>query len=389
MSLSLEELTRAVSFDSRFASISIDAELRAVGPQGGKVAPPTFPPTAARNTPYLVDQRWIDGDARTVVTLDTPQAQANRCEGALRDALDDGLVDLPVFEIEVDVETDAGVRRPRLTSLDFPHRYADAYLRDTTLDGVAFDKSEIGKALQLSEQTNARALYEHEPYSLVYGAWNSHRKGRQAKFPRIYDSSIIGLDPKEGVRAGGRLDPVNLTGAFADSVDDWAFVAEGQKKKGSRLSEIGHGNALDSGGAHGHMAITGARRLAILHLSALSGIRFGSEVSPEAQTAGRAALVALALLGDRLAFGRPSVFLRSGCDLVVVEERIAFENPSGEDEVVDLGVREAIELFKAAVQRAAELGLKMRSDRMRVEPKSGLADAIRHAYAKAAPAADS
>lgn len=389
MVLSLAGLTDAVSLDSPFASIAIEAELRPTGPDGGKVAPPTYPTSESRPSPYLIDERWVGGEARRVVTLDTPQAQANRCEAALRDALDDGLVELPVFELSVDVETEVGVRTSRLTSLDFPHRYADAYLRDATMDGIDFDKTEIGRALQLAEQNDARALYEHEPYSLVYGAWNSHRKGRQAKFPRIFDSTIIGFDPLVGERAGGRLDPNNLTGAYGGDVADWQFVAEGEKKKGARLSEIGHGNALDSGGAHGHVAITGARRHGIVHLSALAGIRFGADVSPDAQTAGRTALVALALLGDRLAFGRPAIFLRSGCDLAVVEETLVLENPGGEDQSFELGIREAIDLFRAAVDRASELGLEMRSDRIEITPKKGLAEAIMHSYAQAAPDEDS
>lgn len=389
MALSLADLTDAVGLDSQFASIAIEVDLRPTGPDGGKVAPPTYPTSDARRSPYLIDRRWVGGEEREVVTLDTAQAQANRCEAALRDALDDGLVDLPVFELSVDIETEVGVRTSRLTSLDFPHRYADAYLRDTTVDGTDFDKTEIGRALQLAEQYDARALYEHEPYSLVYGAWNSHRKGRQAKFPRIYDSTIIGFDPLIGERAGGRLDPNNLTGAFGGDLDDWRFIAEGEKKKGARLSEIGHGNALDSGGAHGHVAIAGARRLGIVHLSALNGIRFGSDVTPEAQTAGRAALVALALLGDRLAFGRPAVFLRSGCDLAVVGEDLILESPAGADQAFELGIGSAIELFRAAVEQASELGLEMRSNRVQVEPKAGLADAIRHSYAQAAPDGDS
>ena len=289
-----------------------------------------------------------------------------------------------MFVLTTDVETDAGTRTVRLTSLDFPHRYADAYLRDTELDGVKFDKSTIGKALRLAEPREARVLYEREPYSIVYGAWDSHRKGRQAKFPRVYDSTIIGFDPIVGHRAGGRLDPLNLTGAVQPGPDgDWSFVAEGEKKKGERLSEIGHGNALDSGEAHGHVAITEARKLTTIHLAALGGIRFGTDVSVDALTAGRAALVALALLGDRLAFARPSVFLRSGCELSTVSETAALEHPDGSGDSFVLDAAGSIDLFEAAVAHAAQQGLAMASDRFEVTPSRGLVDAIAHAYTKA------
>lgn len=388
MSLTLDQLLATVSPDSPYAAIALAAEMRPTGPEGTKVAPPTYPPSPTREGPYLIDKRWIGGAEREVVTLDTQQSQGNRCEEGLQDAHDDGLVELPMFELLTDVDTDVGARTVRLTSLDLPHRYADAYLRDATLDGVAFDKTEIGKALRLAEPSNARALYEREPYSIVYGAWDSHRKGRQAKFPRVYDSTIIGFDPLLGQRAGGRLDPLNLTGAQQASGEDWDFVPEGDKKKGARLSEIGHGNALDSGGAHGHVAITAARRLATIHLAALRGIRFGEGVDLAATTAGRAALVALALLGDRLAFGRPAVFLRSGCELAITSETILLERPGGSDEPFDLGIAEAIELFRQAVAHAAEQGLAMATDRIVLTPKDGLAKAIAYAYTKAGSSGD-
>ncbi len=385
MSLTLEQLVEAVGPATPYSSISITAEMRPTGPEGTKVAPPSYPPSANRDTPYVIDRRWIGGEERQVVLLDSQQSQGNRCELALRDACDDGLLDLPMFVLTTDVVTDAGTRTVRLTSLDFPHRYADAYLRDTELDGVRFDKSPIGKALRLAEPREARVLYEREPYSIVYGAWDSHRKGRQAKFPRVYDSTIIGFDPIVGHRVGGRLDPLNLTGAVQAGTDgDWAFVAEGEKKKqGERLSEIGHGNALDSGGAHGHVSITGARKLTTIHLAALAGIRFGIDVPSDALTAGRAALVALALLGDRLAFARPSVFLRSGCELSTESELAVLERPDGSGDSFELDSTGSIKLFEEAIAHAANHGLAMASDRLEVAPLPGLVDAISHAYVKA------
>lgn len=388
MSLSLDQIVDAVAPDGPYATISITADMAPVGDGAGKVAPPTFPTPSGESGPkarYLIDTRYIDGAARTVVTLDTEQSQANRCEAELLDAADDGRVELPMFVLTQQVATDAGVRDVRLTSLDFPHRYADAYLRDSLLDGVAFDKTELGKSFQLAEARNARALYEREPYSLVYGAWNSHRKGRQAKFPRLYDSTLIGFEPLTGQRAGGRLDPLNLQGAQAPAaeVGGWQFVSEGEKKKGSKLSEIGHGNAMDSGESPGQVAIKGARRLATIHLAGLRGVRFGPQVSAEATQAARAALVALALLGDRLAFGRAAVYLRSGCELARRHETLALERPTGEVDEFTLTPAEAIDLFNAAVERAASLGLTMARDRIALTPAKGLASAIEFAFTKA------
>lgn len=83
-----------------------------------------------------------------MVKLDEYQSQANRVEEALLDARDAGRIRLPLFEMHVD----AAPWSIRLTSLDFPHRYADAYLRDSTINGVRFDKTEIGQAFRIAER---------------------------------------------------------------------------------------------------------------------------------------------------------------------------------------------------------------------------------------------
>lgn len=67
------------------------------------------------------------------MTIDQEQSQSNRLEEAMRDARDAGRLTLPMFELRT--KTSRG--EIRLTSLDFPHRYADAYLRDSTIGGSA------------------------------------------------------------------------------------------------------------------------------------------------------------------------------------------------------------------------------------------------------------
>lgn len=378
-------LMQAATSESPWSAITIDCGLTPAGPDGSKVAPPTYPTSPDRDTPYLIETRWMNEQEQQIVLLDSNQSQANRCELALKQAALEERVDLPMFSLNQVIEGDAGTHRVRITSLDMPHRYADAYLRDSMLDGTDFDKTDLGKQLRMATSDNATALFEREPYSLVYGAWDSHRPGRQAKFPRLYDSTVIGLDPMTGVRQGGRLDPLNLTGATKSGDDGWEYAAPGEKKpkKGEKLSEIGHGNALDSGAAPGHVAISSARRLAQLHLSALHGVRFGDDVSQAATTAARGALIALALLGDRLAFDRASVYLRSGCSLARVSEKITFVRPDGDDETITLTIADAIELFREAVQAAADAGMVMADDVIELAPKQGLADAISFAYTKA------
>lgn len=381
MALTLSALLNAVGLDRDAAGIQLLTTYKPAGGDAAKVMPAIYPGG------YLLERRLVDDQPRHTAQLDSWQSQANRVEAALLRHRDRGRIRLPLFEMNVAVEN---VPRPiRLTSLDFPHRYADAYLRDSTVDGVRFDKSEPGRRLRAASQADATALLELDPGSLLFGAWDSHRKGRNAKFPRSYSSEIIGLDPERGVRYGGRLDPFNLVGTIDDAgkgEGDWQFLGAGEKKKGARLSEIGHGNALDSdtdpATNKGGVTISEARRLGFISFAALDRLGFGS-AGEEAQATARAALAALALAGDRLAFGGPSLFLRSGCDLVRVTETIAFERPGGELESVDVTPAEAVSLYGEAQSHATGLGLSIGEETIAIEPIAGLRAAIEHAYLSA------
>ncbi|WP_242675885.1 type I-G CRISPR-associated RAMP protein Csb1/Cas7g [Streptosporangium minutum] len=367
----VKRLVEAVSEDRPDAGVGVETVYRPAA--GDKVMPPSFP---GNNGPYLMETRWVDGEAKKVVVLDQVPSQANRVEEALLAARDAGRIQLPLFELMA--ETSRGTLR--LTSLEFPHRYADAYLRDSMVDGVRFDRSEVGQHLRQVSALDVCPLYERDPGSLLFGAWDSHRKGRWPKFARIYSSSIVGIDPQEGQRKATRVDPLNLTGAIDDKAKaeaDWQYVQVGEKKEkkqGQRLSEIGHGN-IAPGEAHGGVSIIEARRSGWISLAAIERLRFG-DASAEAAQLARATLVALALAGDRLTFGRPSVWLRSGCDLVRSGEILAFEQDGGVREEFALSASEAIEVFHELRDRAAAAGVVMATDAIRLEPMPSLAKAI-------------
>jgi CRISPR-associated protein Csb1 len=381
MKLTLPTLLDAVGPDRDAAGIQIVSIYKPAGGDAAKVMPAIYPGG------YVIETRLLEGQPRSTVQLDSWQSQANRVEAALLRHRDRGGIRLPLFEMNVAVEH---VARPiRLTSLDFPHRYADAYLRDSTVGGTRFDRSQPGSRLREACQSDATALLELDPGSLLFGAWDSHRKGRNAKFPRSYSSEIVGLDPERGVRYGGRLDPFNLVGTIDDAANaagDWQFLGTGEKKKGTRLSEIGHGNALDSETDpkknKGGVTISEARRLAFVSFAALDRLAFGA-AGDDAHTAARAALAALALAGDRLAFGSPSVFLRSGCDLVRVSETIAFERAGGELKRYEVTAGDSLALFAEAQAHAADLGLAIGDETIVVEPIAGLRAAIEHAFLSA------
>jgi len=374
-----DRLMAATSSDRAHTAIVVQADYQPVGGSGRTVMPPTYPVVDGERSPnakYLIAKRLVDGQPRDAVVIDQEPSQANRVEEAIRDAHFQGRLELPLFEMRV--STPLG--EIRLTSFDFPHRYADAYLRDSLVEGVRFDESPVGKRLRSATVADVRPLYEREPASLIFGAWDSHRKGRWPKFARLYSSSMYGLDPVTYARMGGRMDPQNLTGAVDDAAKaeaQWQFIPEGERKKGTKLSEIGHGNIAPNP-VHGGVTVSQIRRVASISLAGLERLRFG-EATAEAGNLARATLAALALVGDRLTFGGPSVWLRSGCDLAKVREEIGLEQPGGRLDQLPVTTRETLDAFGELRARASATGIAMHTDTISVQPMPSLSQAIQSA----------
>jgi CRISPR-associated protein Csb1 len=377
-----QDLLSAVALTGEHAVLRVNATYQPSGGQGSKVFPPTYP---ARDgvPPYVLESRMVDGEERRDVLLDSVPSQANRAEEALLRARRAGLVAFPMLELR-----HTGDAEVVLTSLEFPHRYADAYLRDSLIDGTKFDKSDVGTTMLSASTVDATGLLLHDPGSLVFGAWNSHRKGRQQKFPRVYSSEVVGWDPVEGRRNAGRMDPLNLVGAAKPGKDgdEWEYAPVGQKTKGERLSEIGHGNIAPNP-QHGGVTVSSASRMAMLSLAGLDRLGFGS-VPADTAVAARTVLAAYALLADRLAFGGPALWLRSGCELVMVEERVEWVDRGGNTEEVAISASTAVEVFRLAVAHAAEVGLVLPTDTVVLTPSPSLAKAIDFSLTKAESAGE-
>jgi CRISPR-associated protein Csb1 len=221
--LTYDELKNAVA--GHAAAIRCRTRLQPAAGSGTKV----FPPTHAGGV-YATEKRRLPveggpGETREAdcVLLDSVQSQANRIEDALQDAIDRKLIRMPVLVVEFGDKV-ADVQR--VTSLQAPHRAADAILRDSLLptekqkkkDGTPTDKaapfpeSTIGNALTNSSPTNATAMFQYCPHALVLGIWDSTGKkgGLGAKFARALVSEIVGIDASFGRRTGSRLDPLQV-----------------------------------------------------------------------------------------------------------------------------------------------------------------------------------
>jgi CRISPR-associated protein Csb1 len=375
-----ERLAAAASLEGSDAAIRFRAIYEPAAGPGSKVSPPTYP-VEDRNTPYLFEDRRLSEGIRRAVLLDSRQAQANRCEEALARAIDGGQVWIP--HLVLDVETHG--RQIRITSLTAPHRSRDAYFRDAEdPEGRPFDETEAGQALAACTPEDASALYRYAPTDLVYGVWDSHRGLRlAARFPRVYTSEVVGWEPAEGKRAAGRFDLIT-SGKQQATVEgrDWRPDPKGKKK----LSELGLGaippTTRNQRGEPmpGGVSVEGIERLAVLSFPALARVRLGSDAA--AARAGRAALAALAVLGDRLAFGGPGVFLRSGCDLVKVSEDVVWVAANGATDPLEIDQAGALELLRQAVVRAEEAGLVWQPEPISLRPQAKLQQAIDAAFFK-------
>lgn len=374
--LTLESLREKLG-DPEWAAVRITAAYQPSGGVGSRVFPPTFPQRQGESSPYLVESRNRDGVERSVVVLDQVPSQANRCEEALVAAWRRGGVPMPMLHLTHD-----GAAHFELYGLEAPHRAFDAYWRDSLLDGEKFEQTSIGRALQASSLADAIALLQYDPGTLVYGAWNSYRKGRQAKFPRIYSSEVIGWSPLEGVRKAGRMDPANLTGSRTGERDNWTYSSAAAKGDKSKLSEIGHGNIIKSRPSHGGVNVTEITRSAFLSLTAVRRIAFGA-LGVDAQQAAHAVLVALALLGDRLAFGNAGMWLRSGCDLVQESEAVEWIGRGWAVEEFSLSASDALALYSEAFEAARAVGLPLDPVIIELTPSKALAEAIDFSLTKA------
>lgn len=184
----------------------------AAGP-GTKV----FPPTHAGGV-YATEKRRLPDRAELVecVLLDSVQSQANRIEDALQQAIDDGRLVMPLIVVNFGGSV-ADVQR--VTSLQAPHRAADAILRDS-LTGekdekdkpLTFRQSKVGKAITNSSLENATGLFQYCPHALFLGMWDSTgpKGGLGAKFARALVSEIVGIDASKGVRTSSRIDPLQI-----------------------------------------------------------------------------------------------------------------------------------------------------------------------------------
>jgi CRISPR-associated protein Csb1 len=386
--------------------------LQPAGGAGDKVFPPTYS-TGDETLKYAGETRRIDGQDVPTVLLDSVASQANRMEEALLAAWQQKKLNFPVIGVSFGDEpglADLGT----ITSLQAPHRIADAILRDaTSADGKKlFRDLPEGKAYTEASPRNATAVYGLCPTALIFGVWDSTgpKGGGGAKFSRALTSEIVALGASPGRKVSSRIDPLGIQANVPiyhrkDDETDWTIeVKEAKEDKGKpvpfnrsggegkgKASSVNHSNIAPSiDQSAGGITFDHAIHTVVLSLPALRRLKFATGLDGKAlanrdavESAARVALAALALAA--IVHQRAQGYdLRSRC-LLVPDGPLVFEvvRPDGTVEPVSLTIEEANELLAAAEAAARTAGLGWQREPLKLKPAPKLVALIKKSRAEA------
>ena len=388
--LSFSAVLGACADDAWDDGIRIDTELVPLGGVGAPVKPAVY-----ATGMFQHDRRWgsrEDDEPVEVIVIDNVPSQANRLEEALR--VHRAALSLPEFLLDFDGLPLPSHLPTRLSSLQFPHRNADAYLRDAVLGNEDFIKSELGQAIFGATAQTCGPLVAWFPQSLLYGFWQSHlgKKRHNAKHARAWVSEIVGWQPAatETPVQGLKGDPLNLTvdAAVTSNPDDrsvWHVGKNGDVPggKAERLAGIGHGRVPVSGdSAPGAVSFARVTQRAMLSLAQLRRVRLGNGAGEAADAALRALLVALGLHAHQLAFGH-GFALRSGAELRPGNTEATWLGPEG-DRQCALGDADATAaLLGEAQEHAKAAGVPLDGwgkAPVMLKPNAALSEAIRRSW---------
>ena len=366
--INLESLLAGCADDSFDDGIRINTDIEPLSGPGGPVKPAVY-----QGGIYQLDRRWAspaDEAPTPVIVIDNVPSQANRLEEALR--RDRESIKVPELVLDLSDVGNLPAHLPRrLSSLEFPHRNADAYLRDARLGNDDFTRTDLGRAIFAATPQTCGPLMAWFPQALLYGFWQSHlgKKRQNTKHARAWVSEIVGWSPAatDTKVLGLKGDALNLSiseaiTSNADDRLDWD-IGKGKQVAGgkaAKLSDIGHGQVPFMGEEATAAAVSFARvtQRATVSFAQLRRISLGPNHSLEADAAARALLVALGLHANALAFGR-GFALRSGAELRPKTVVATWLRSTG-DEPCEIGDDAAtLALLQGAMDRAESAGVPL------------------------------
>jgi CRISPR-associated protein Csb1 len=371
--------------NGQHAAIRLTQRLKSSAGDGSKIYPPTF-----EGGVYCFEKRRLGDQSVPCVLLDGVASSANRQEESLAALVENGKIQVPHFRTELTEFPDLG----EVTTLTAPHRAFDAIFRDSELEGKPFPKHPLYGELSRANSQNATALFAHAPTALLFGAWDSTGSagGLGNKFARSIVTEIIGVNIERGETRGGlRQDPLSISRHVEIEIDksgDWkpkgVVAKKDERAKGTRPSEVNHGNVLvkvdyqgsraDGMSLKGGITCDYALQLSVITLAGLRRLRFPLDGRRDVKVDGlaRAVLAALGLVALTAARER-GYALRSRCDLVA--DGIAdFEmlHHDGKATTTSLTSAAAIELYQQSVEQAQKAGLPWNPEPRIMKPQPKL-----------------
>ncbi|MBV6500454.1 MAG: hypothetical protein CJBNEKGG_02932 [Prosthecobacter sp.] len=356
---------------------------------GTKVFPPTY-----EGGKYALEGHNKEAGTASRVLLDSVQAQANRMELALLEAKRRGQLSLPV--ITTKIEGDGLLKQFSVSSLEAPHRIADALLRDSiTNKGVKFRESEVGKSLDSVDLKNATPLLQYCPTALVFGVWDSTgpKGGLGVKFARALVSEVVAHTIQLGKKTSSRIDPAEIRKdsalIYAAPNGGWTLdEKEALKEKGKAVllgkdgkpSEANHGNVAPSI-TEGGIIFEKAEQTVVLSLTALRRLCFpltpGSTSDTATDDKARTLLAALGLCAAVLASEQNSD-LRSRCQLHATETpKWEILSPGNSGTPFSLDRPQALKLFTEALADAKSAKLPWHDEEVELTASAQLVELIR------------
>ncbi len=360
------------------------------GGPGDKVFPPTF-----AGAVYAIEKRRLPDHEEPVpcVLLDSVQSQANRMEQALQDAVDAGQIELPIIEVDFSGAAARGnwLENPgRITSLQVPHRLADAILRDSEYkeangELVPFRKSSVGRPINDASPRNATAIYQLCPTALIFGMWDSTgpKGGLGAKFERAMVSEIVGVGAVWGdLSMGVRRDPLEISSQVkVVKLSDAGYrIAEAEEKNAVPPSKVNHSSVpfpeqrdkKSDDNRYAGVTIEYAEQVTTLSLAALRRLAFPGATA-EARAAARTALAAAGILAATLSAENGGA-LRSRCLLWPDGPMVwdLLEAPGSEPRNFCADSAQALALARDAAAHAEKAGLGWRKDKISLAPSENL-----------------
>lgn len=354
----------------------------AAGPHAS-VAPAKF--VDGSKSVFAYETRYIDGDARKVVLIDSKQSELNRAEAAIeqgRQYSNEAVVKIP--RAVVTYETENGP--VEYSDMELSHRIFDGHFRAGRVDGKPITENDQYRALRNCTPADMSALLNTAPAALLFGAWDSTRKSNQVRLRSALVGEIIGVladqepgaEHRQARRGGARVDAVAASVKLAPkdmeslvndqeaelspknikkNRDAIAAASKAKNKDAAHVSAsgIGLGSIPPTLEETGAVACRRIIRSWVLSLATLRQLRFGTDETKN--VAARALLAALGL--NAIARAERELYIRANCDLIESSAPIVtLDQRFGEKKIfAPLTVEQADQLLLDAIKNAKKAGV--------------------------------